>query len=146
MERNGTDHTERPTERATRNGHGSQIRLCPTPTPKKKRYEAASVLGTAGPGQCLPGQDTNPFIRLSIASVGLPDGTELEQYVMRMRRTALEVVMRSGVLRGVVNTRLSITAASARPPVTCRNDPNFGRVLHTEPHELLDGPDAHPVR
>jgi hypothetical protein len=29
--------------------------------------------------------DENPFIRLSIASVGLPDGTEFEQYVMRMR-------------------------------------------------------------
>jgi|SRR5580704_9097653 hypothetical protein len=25
--------------------------------------------------------DENPFIRLSIASVGLPDGTEFEQYV-----------------------------------------------------------------
>ena len=31
--------------------------------------------------------DENPFIRLSIAAVGLPDGTEFEQYVMRMRRT-----------------------------------------------------------
>jgi hypothetical protein len=30
--------------------------------------------------------DESPFIRLSIASVGLPDGTEFEQYVMRMRR------------------------------------------------------------
>jgi hypothetical protein len=26
--------------------------------------------------------DENPFIRLSIASVGLPDGTEFEQYVI----------------------------------------------------------------
>jgi 8-oxo-dGTP pyrophosphatase MutT (NUDIX family) len=37
--------------------------------------------------------DENPFIRLSIASVGLPDGTEFEQYVMRMRRTATTVVV-----------------------------------------------------
>ena len=37
--------------------------------------------------------DENPFIRLSVASVGLPDGTEFEQYVMRMRRTATTVVV-----------------------------------------------------
>jgi hypothetical protein len=37
--------------------------------------------------------DENPFIRLSIASVELPDGTEFEQYVMRMRRTANTVVV-----------------------------------------------------
>ena len=37
--------------------------------------------------------DENPFIRLSIASVGLPDGTDFEQYVMRMRRTATTVVV-----------------------------------------------------
>ena len=37
--------------------------------------------------------DENAFIRLSIASVGLPDGTEFEQYVMRMRRTATTVVL-----------------------------------------------------
>ncbi len=37
--------------------------------------------------------DENPFIRLSIASVGLPDGTEFEQYVMRMRRTATTTVV-----------------------------------------------------
>lgn len=37
--------------------------------------------------------DENPFIRLSIASVELPDGTKFEQYVMRMRRTATTVVV-----------------------------------------------------
>lgn len=37
--------------------------------------------------------DENPFIRLSITSVGLPDGPEFEQYVMRMRRTATTVVV-----------------------------------------------------
>jgi predicted NUDIX family NTP pyrophosphohydrolase len=37
--------------------------------------------------------DENPFIRLSIASVELPDGTEFEQYVMRMRRTATTAVV-----------------------------------------------------
>jgi 8-oxo-dGDP phosphatase len=37
--------------------------------------------------------DENPFIRLSIASVGLPDGTEFEQYVIRMRRTATTTVV-----------------------------------------------------
>lgn len=37
--------------------------------------------------------DENPFIQLSIASVGLPDGTKFEQYVMRMRRTATTVVL-----------------------------------------------------
>jgi 8-oxo-dGTP pyrophosphatase MutT (NUDIX family) len=37
--------------------------------------------------------DENPFIRLSIASVELPDGTTFEQYVMRMRRTATTVVL-----------------------------------------------------
>jgi 8-oxo-dGTP pyrophosphatase MutT (NUDIX family) len=37
--------------------------------------------------------DENPFIRLSIASVELPDGTNFEQYVMRMRRTATTVVL-----------------------------------------------------
>ena len=37
--------------------------------------------------------DENPFIRLSIASVELPDGTKFEQYVLRMRRTATTVVL-----------------------------------------------------
>jgi 8-oxo-dGTP pyrophosphatase MutT (NUDIX family) len=37
--------------------------------------------------------DENPFIRLTVASVGLPDGTEFEQYVMRMRRTATTIVL-----------------------------------------------------
>jgi 8-oxo-dGTP pyrophosphatase MutT (NUDIX family) len=37
--------------------------------------------------------DENPFIRLSVASVGLPDGTKFEQYVMRMRRTATTMVV-----------------------------------------------------
>jgi hypothetical protein len=37
--------------------------------------------------------DQNPFIWLSIASVELPDGTQFEQYVMRMRRTATTVVV-----------------------------------------------------
>lgn len=37
--------------------------------------------------------DENPFIRLSIASVALPDGTEFDQYVIRMRRTATTVVV-----------------------------------------------------
>jgi 8-oxo-dGTP pyrophosphatase MutT (NUDIX family) len=37
--------------------------------------------------------DENPFIRLSIASVGLPDGTDFEQYVIRMRRTATTAVV-----------------------------------------------------
>jgi len=37
--------------------------------------------------------DENPCIRLSIASVGLPDGTEFEQYVMPMRRTTATVVV-----------------------------------------------------
>jgi hypothetical protein len=37
--------------------------------------------------------DENPFIRLSIASVGLPDGTKFEQYAMRMRRTATTAVV-----------------------------------------------------
>jgi 8-oxo-dGTP pyrophosphatase MutT (NUDIX family) len=37
--------------------------------------------------------DEIPFIRLSIASVELPDGTEFEQYVIRMRRTATTAVV-----------------------------------------------------
>jgi 8-oxo-dGDP phosphatase len=37
--------------------------------------------------------DENPHIRLSIASVELPDGTTFEQYVMRMRRAAITVVL-----------------------------------------------------
>jgi 8-oxo-dGDP phosphatase len=37
--------------------------------------------------------DENPFLRLSVAHVGLPDGAEFEQYVMRMRRTATTVVV-----------------------------------------------------
>jgi hypothetical protein len=37
--------------------------------------------------------DENPVIRLSVASVGLPDGTKFDQYVMRMRRTATTVVV-----------------------------------------------------
>jgi 8-oxo-dGTP pyrophosphatase MutT (NUDIX family) len=37
--------------------------------------------------------DENPFIRLSVASVALPDGTEFDQYVIRMRRTATTVVV-----------------------------------------------------
>ena len=37
--------------------------------------------------------DENPHIRLSIASVELPDGTRFDQYVMRMRRCAMTVVL-----------------------------------------------------
>jgi hypothetical protein len=35
----------------------------------------------------------NPHIRLSIASVELPNGTAFEQYVIRMRRCAMAVVL-----------------------------------------------------
>lgn len=37
--------------------------------------------------------DENPHIRLSVASVELPDGTAFEQYVMRMRKCAMTVVL-----------------------------------------------------
>jgi 8-oxo-dGDP phosphatase len=37
--------------------------------------------------------DESPLIRLSIASVELPDGTEFEQYVMRMGRAATTIVV-----------------------------------------------------
>jgi 8-oxo-dGTP pyrophosphatase MutT (NUDIX family) len=37
--------------------------------------------------------DENPHIRLSVASVELPDGTTFEQYVMRMRKCAMTVVL-----------------------------------------------------
>ncbi|WP_433347655.1 NUDIX hydrolase [Microtetraspora malaysiensis] len=37
--------------------------------------------------------DENPHIRLSIASVELPTGVNFEQYVMRMRRCAMTVVL-----------------------------------------------------
>lgn len=37
--------------------------------------------------------DDTPHIKLSIASVELPNGVEFEQYVMRMRRCAMTVVL-----------------------------------------------------
>lgn len=37
--------------------------------------------------------DENPHIRLSVATVELPDGTVFDQYVMRMRRAAMTVVL-----------------------------------------------------
>jgi 8-oxo-dGTP pyrophosphatase MutT (NUDIX family) len=37
--------------------------------------------------------DENPHIKLSIASVELPDGTRFEQYVVRMPRCAMTVVL-----------------------------------------------------
>jgi 8-oxo-dGTP pyrophosphatase MutT (NUDIX family) len=37
--------------------------------------------------------DENPHIRLSVASVELPDGKHFEQYVFRMRRCAMTVVL-----------------------------------------------------
>ena len=37
--------------------------------------------------------DENPHIRLSIASVELPEGKQFEQYVFRMRRCAMAVVL-----------------------------------------------------
>ncbi len=37
--------------------------------------------------------DENPHIRLSIASVELPDGTTFDQYVVRMPRCAMTVVL-----------------------------------------------------
>ena len=37
--------------------------------------------------------DENPHIRLSVASVELPDGTTFEQYVMRMRKCVMTVVL-----------------------------------------------------
>jgi len=37
--------------------------------------------------------DENPHIRLSVASVELPDGTLFDQYVMRMRRAAVTAVL-----------------------------------------------------
>jgi hypothetical protein len=37
--------------------------------------------------------DQNPHIRLSIASVELPDGTRFDQYVARLSRCAMTVVL-----------------------------------------------------
>lgn len=37
--------------------------------------------------------DENPHVRLSVASVELPDGKQFEQYVFRMRRCAMTVVL-----------------------------------------------------
>jgi hypothetical protein len=37
--------------------------------------------------------DENPPVRLSVASVELPDGKQYEQYVFRMRRCAMTVVL-----------------------------------------------------
>jgi 8-oxo-dGTP pyrophosphatase MutT (NUDIX family) len=37
--------------------------------------------------------DVTPHIKLSVASVELPNGVEFEQYVMRMRRCAMTVVL-----------------------------------------------------
>jgi 8-oxo-dGTP pyrophosphatase MutT (NUDIX family) len=37
--------------------------------------------------------DENPHVRLSVASVELPDGTRFDQYVLRMPRVALTVVL-----------------------------------------------------
>jgi 8-oxo-dGDP phosphatase len=40
--------------------------------------------------------DENPHIRLSVASVELPDGTRFDQYVMRMRRSSTTLVLDDG--------------------------------------------------
>jgi 8-oxo-dGTP pyrophosphatase MutT (NUDIX family) len=37
--------------------------------------------------------DDNPHVRLSVASVELPDGTRFDQYVLRMPRAAMTVVL-----------------------------------------------------
>jgi 8-oxo-dGTP pyrophosphatase MutT (NUDIX family) len=37
--------------------------------------------------------DENPHVRLSVASVELPDGKHFEQYVFRMRRSVMTVVL-----------------------------------------------------
>jgi hypothetical protein len=37
--------------------------------------------------------DDNPHVRVSMASVELPDGVEFEQYVFSMRRCAMPVVL-----------------------------------------------------
>ena len=37
--------------------------------------------------------DENPHVRLSVASVELPDGKQFEQYVFRMRRCVMTVVL-----------------------------------------------------
>jgi len=44
--------------------------------------------------------DQNPHLRLSIASVELPDGTRFEQYVTRMPRCAMTVVLDEGAITG----------------------------------------------
>jgi 8-oxo-dGTP pyrophosphatase MutT (NUDIX family) len=43
--------------------------------------------------------DENPHIRVSVASVELPDGTKFEQYVMRMRKCAMTVVLDEAEVR-----------------------------------------------
>jgi hypothetical protein len=43
--------------------------------------------------------DQNPHLRLSIASVELPDGTRFDQYVSRMPRCAMTVVLDEGAER-----------------------------------------------
>ena len=43
--------------------------------------------------------DQNPHLRLSIASVELPDGTRFDQYVARMPRCAMTVVLDEGAER-----------------------------------------------
>src|SRR5260370_37387909 len=43
--------------------------------------------------------DENPHIRVSVASVELPDGTKFEQYVMRTRKCAMTVVLDEAEVR-----------------------------------------------
>ena len=73
----------------------------------------------------------NPFIRLSIVSVGLPDGTEFEQYVIRMRRTATPGNTRSSRVYPVV--AVSCYRERGRPMVCAALDPLLRRMCAAGP-------------
>jgi 8-oxo-dGTP pyrophosphatase MutT (NUDIX family) len=49
--------------------------------------------------------DENPHVRLSVVSVELPDGTRFEQYVLRMPRVALTVVLDDAAERVLLISR-----------------------------------------
>jgi hypothetical protein len=66
--------------------------------------------------------DQNPHLRLSIASVELPDGTRFDQYVARIPRCAMTVVLdEAAAIVSAARDPLGTDASMTSLPDGCAN-------------------------
>jgi hypothetical protein len=71
--------------------------------------------------------DANPHIRLSVASVELPDGKQFEQYVFRMPRCAMTDATPQAVADLLADPRVDHNRQPASEPAPAIQD-HFGHL------------------